>query len=164
MKIGFKIHRILLPTLVIVVISIGFIQCHSNEIKPGRDYVEVGYYYSKSLRAWTVYLPDPNEEIARQVADKYLKFNLENDWGYNLGTIGITNCSVQFFDSLLFTPDWESYTLQLSDSQKKHQVGVFWYDHKTGEKVFEWIKKDDEELKDSLLPPPKITSPIRRTT
>ncbi len=153
-----NLKRIIFPTLVIFIISVGFIQCQSNEVKPGRDYVEVGYYCSESLRAWTVYLPNPNEEIARAVAEKYCEYNDKRDSRYNMEPMGITKCSVQFFDSLAHTPDWESYTLKLSDSQKKHQVAIFWYDYETGEKIFKWIREDERDLKESLQPPEKVTS------
>ena len=138
-------------------ISWGFIQFQSDNLKPGRDYVEVGYYYSESLRAWTVFLPHADEATARAVADRYYNYNIKRDCRFNMEPMGIMKCSVQFFDSLAYTPDWNSYTLKLSDTQKKHQVAVFWYDYQTGEKIFRWIRKEERNPKESLQPPQKLT-------
>jgi len=131
----------------------GFLACSDYDVKPGRDYVEVGYYYNKDMRAWSIYLPKANEDTAKSVALRYLDYNKNRSNRFGFESSEKHSCSIQFFDNLEFTPDFKDHT-RLTKLQERHQVAVFWYDHETEKQVFEWIGKEEDKIKrDTLLHP-----------
>jgi len=148
-----KLIILIFWALTFLLLGKGFLACSDSKVKPGRDYVEVGYYYSKSMRAWSIYLPNADEDTARAVALKYLDYNKNRSNRFGFESSEKHSCSIQFFDNLEFTPDFKGHT-RLTKLQERHQVAVFWYDHETESQVFEWIGKEEDKIKrDTLLHP-----------
>ena len=142
-----------IPVLGLAFLTLAWMGCGDFKVKPGRDYVEVGYHYEEGLRAWTVYLPHAEQDTARKVAQRYYEYNLHNSvWRFNMETSGIHSCSVQFFDSLEHTPDF-SFTTALTGLQTQHQVGVFWYDKDSKEQIFLWLADEKQEKKKNVISP-----------
>ncbi|MCK4223663.1 MAG: hypothetical protein KAX39_00690 [candidate division Zixibacteria bacterium] len=103
----------------------------SVSLKEGQDYIEVSYFKSDRMRAWSIYLPNPTEAVARAVADKYDAYNAT----FSKKRIG----RACFFDSKEHTPIWINNT-SITAEQERHQVAVFHHNPFTGDKSFVWLR------------------------